>query len=181
MKATFTDEQRALADTMRGVAAGGRAGARALLDGRPPGEDISQTLFGGFAGVGIPEDAGGLGGGLVDLAILLEGLGHSVAPTPFVSHVLAVQAAFGAGIDVGGALDGEQRWALAVEEQGRPLSDPSAALDDGHLTGAKLAVRDGAGCTAAVATAAGGLLAVAEPTDRTERPALDRTRPLADL
>lgn len=181
MQATFTDEQRALAETVRDLAARGHQDARVMLDGGDAPQELTHTLFGGFAGVGIPEGAGGLGGGLVDLAILLEGLGHRVAPTPFVSHVLAVQAAFGAGIDVAGALDGEQRWALAVEERGRPLSDPSAALDDGHLTGEKVAVRDGTGCTAAVVTAAGGLLAVAEPTGRTERPALDRTRPLADL
>lgn len=181
MQATFTDEQRALAETARDLAGRGREGARTMLDGGTPGDALTQTLFGGFAGVGVSEDAGGLGGGVVDLAILLEGVGRTVAPTPFVSHVLAVQAAFGAGIDVSGGLDGTQRWALAVEERGRSLSDPASSVDGTHLTGQKVAVRDGGDCTAAVVTAAGGVLAVAEPSGRTSRPSLDPTRPLADL
>ena len=181
MQATFTDEQRALAETARDLAAKGRQDARRMLDGDDPSEQLTQTLFEGFAGVGIPEDAGGLGGGLVDLAILLEGVGRTVAPTPFVSHVLAVQAAFGAGIDVSGALDGAQRWALAVEERDRDLSDPATAVDGTQLTGEKVAVRDGESCTAAVVTTAGGGLAVGEPAQRTARPALDTSRPIADL
>ena len=181
MQATFTDEQRALAETARDLAASARQDARVMLDGGAPPQELTQTLFGGFAGVGIPEESGGLGGGLVDLAILLEGVGRAVAPTPFVSHVLALQAAFGAGIDVGSAVDGGQRWALAVEERGRGLSDPAVTIDDNRLSGEKVAVRDGGVCTAAVVTAAGGVLGLAEPTGRTERPALDPTRPLADL
>lgn len=181
MQATFTDEQRALAETARDLAAKGRQDARVMLDGGTPSAELTTTLFGGFAGIGIPEEGGGLGGGLVDLAILLEAVGRSVAPTPFVSHVLAVQAAFGAGIDVSGALDGEQRWALAVEERDQPLSEPASSVDEKRLVGGKVAVRDGEACSAAVVTATGDVLAVAEPAQRTPRPALDATRPLADL
>lgn len=181
MKATFTDEQRSLAETIRDVAGSGRADARALLDGNDPGPALSETLFGGFAGIGIPEQDGGLGGGLVDLAIVLEGLGRTVAPTAFVSHALALQAAYGAGLDVAEAVNGEQRWALAVEERDRDLGDPATAVDGGSVSGEKVAVRDGGACTAAVVTAAGDTLAVAAPTERVERHALDRSRPLADL
>lgn len=181
MQATFTDEQRALAETARDLAAGGRAAARAVLDGGAPPDDLTATLLGGFAGVGIPEDAGGMGGGLVDLAILLEGLGRTVTPTPFVSHVLAVQAAFGAGIDVSGAIDGTYRWALAVEEGTRDLAEMATTAEGDRVVGEKVAVRDGDTCTAAVVAAAGGALVVATPAERRERPALDPTRPLADL
>lgn len=181
MKATFTDEQRALADTIRDVAGRGRADARALLDGKQPGSELTDTLFGGFAGVGIPEDAGGLGGGLVDLAVVLEGLGRTVAPTPFVSHVLALQAAYGAGLDVTAAVAGDQRWTLAVEERGRDLADPATSIDGDKLSGDKVAVRDGGECTAAVVTAGGDKLALAAPAERADRPGLDRSRPLADL
>jgi alkylation response protein AidB-like acyl-CoA dehydrogenase len=166
---------------MRDLASGGLADARTTLDGGAPPSALTDTLFGGFAGVGIPESAGGAGGGLVDLAIILEGLGRTVAPTPFVSHVLAVQTAFGAGMDVAGALDGDQRWALAVEERGRALDDPATVIDDDRVTGAKVAVRDGATCTAAVVTAAGERVAVTAPGERSDRAGLDPTRPLADL
>ena len=181
MKATFTDEQRALADTIRDLAGRGRADARALLEGTSPTSDLTETLFGGFAGVGIPESAGGMGGGLVDLAIVLEGLGRTVAPTPFVSHVLATQAAYGAGIDVAPAAGGTQRWALGVEEADRDLAQPATAVEGDTVSGAKVVVRDGADCTAAVVTAAGDVLALAAPAQRTAREALDRSRPLADL
>lgn len=181
MKATFTDEQRALGDTIRDLATGGRDDARAMLDGQTPGTQLTDTLFGGFAGVGIPEPAGGLGGGLVDLAIMMEGLGQTVAPTPFVSHVLAVQTAHGAGVDVGGAVDGGERWALAVEERGREIAQPATTADGGRVTGDKVAVRDGDSCTVAVVTAANDRVAVVEPGERSERPGLDPSRPLADL
>ena len=181
MQATFTDEQRALTDTVRDLAGSGLTDARRMLDGEQPTSQLSKTLFEGFAGVGVPDTAGGFGGGLVDVAIVLEGLGRTVAPTPFVSHVLAVQAASGAGLDVSGALGGDQRWALAVEERGRDFNDPATTLDGDRVAGEKVAVRDGDACTAAVATTAGGGLVVVDPGERTVRPGLDRTRPLADL
>lgn len=181
MRATFTDEQRALAETVRDLAGPGRAAARAVLDGDVPGGELTDTLFGGFGGVGVPETAGGFGGGLVDLAILLEGLGRAVAPTPFVSHVLAVQAALGGGLDVAPALDGGQRWCLAVDEAGRDLRDPQTRLADGTVTGNKIVVRDGAAASAAVVSVADDGLVVAVPSSARERRALDSTRPVADL
>ena len=181
MRATFTDEQRALTETVRDLAGTGPSDARAALQGQPAGGQLTDTLFGGFAGVGIAEEAGGAGGGLVDVAIILEGLGRTVAVTPFVSHVLAVQAAAGAGLDVSDALSGQVRWALAVDERGRPQTDPGTTADDGALTGEKVAVRDGEGCSAAVTLAAGDVLAVATPSSRAARTPLDRSRPLADL
>lgn len=181
MRATFTDEQRALTETIRDLAGTAPADARAALHEQPAGGQLTETLFGGFAGVGIAEGAGGAGGDLVDVAIILEGLGRSVAVTPFVSHVLAVQAATGAGLDVADALDGRTRWALAVEERDRPLTDPATAVEGGTLTGEKVAVRDGEDCSAAVVVAAGDVLALATPATRTSRQPLDRSRPLADL
>ena len=181
MKATFTDEQRALTETVRDLAAGGLADARRTLDGATPNGELDATLFGGFAGVGVAEEAGGMGGGLVDVAILLEGLGRTVVPTPFVSHVLAVHAAVGAGIDVSAALSGEQRWALAVEERGRDLFEAAAEVNADGVTADKVAVRNGDTCTAAVVTGSSDAIAIAEPADRTQRSSLDRTRPLSDL
>ena len=181
MRAIFTDEQRALAETIRDLSSPGLADARAMLDGKAPPSQLSNTLFGGFAGVGIPEASGGLGGGLVDVAIVLEGLGRTVVPTPFVSHVLAVQAAFGAGMDVSSALQGEQRWTLAVEERGRTPQDPATSVAGDQVTGDKVAVRDGKSASAVVALAAGDTFVVAAPSQRQPRPAMDPSRPLADL
>lgn len=181
MRAIFTDEQRALTETIRDLASPGLADARALLDGKAPQSQLSDTLFGGFAGVGIPEESGGLGGGLVDVAIVLEGLGRTVAPTAFVPHVLAVQAAFGAGIDVSDVLQSEQRWTVAVEERGRAPEDPATRVTGNQVTGNKVAVRDGESASAVVVLASGDTFATAEPSQRQPRPALDPSRPLADL
>ncbi|MCH2410818.1 acyl-CoA dehydrogenase family protein, partial [Myxococcota bacterium] len=42
----------------------------------------------GWVGISIPEEYGGAGMGLADLAIVLEGLGSRLAPEPFFSTVL---------------------------------------------------------------------------------------------
>lgn len=181
MRATFTDEQSQLASAARDLAAGGREAARSLLEGGEPPAEPTASLFGGFSGLAVPEDAGGAGGDLVDLAIVLEALGRTVTPTPWVSHVLAVQAAHAAGIDVTEAAAGQQRLALAVDESGADPGSWTTRVSDGAIAGRKIAVPAGAACDAAVVVAADGVVALAEPTGRTVRDALDRTRPLADL
>ena len=181
MQATFTDEQRALAETARDLAKPGLADARVALEGRQPSTALTDALAGGFAGVGIPEEHGGAGGGLVEVAILLEALGRTVAPTPFVSHVLAIQAAYGAGLDVAPAMASDQRWVIAVEERGATISAPGTTIDgDGRVEGTKIAVRDADGATAAVVTAAEDRVAIAVPSTTSARDPLDPTRPLAD-
>src|SRR5689334_11344069 len=51
----------------------------------------------GWLGVDLPEDAGGLGLGAVEVAVLLEEVGRHVAPAPFVEGVLATTAYAAAG------------------------------------------------------------------------------------
>lgn len=181
MRATFTEEQQTLADTARDLARGGREAARAMLEGDGPTDEPTASLLGGFAGLAVPEDAGGAGGDLVDLAIVIERLGRQVTPTPWVSHVLAVQVAHGAGLDVSEAASGSTRWCLAVEEADRGWGDRAVDLSDGSLDGTKVAVRDGQSADAAVVVTAGDEVAIATPASREPRDAVDRTRPMADL
>lgn len=162
MKATFTEEQRALAETARDLGAGGLAAARVMLDGGEPDDSLTAALFGGFAGVGVAEAAGGAGGGLVEVAILLEGLGRTVTPTPFVHHILALQVAHAAGHDVGAALAPDARWVLTP---------------GGQTT----AVPDGPTATAAVSVGDDHAVTVHRVEAASPRPGLDPTRPLADL
>jgi alkylation response protein AidB-like acyl-CoA dehydrogenase len=79
---------------------GGIAPARRRLDAEPgragPGYDEQAwRLLGsemGLAGLGIPEDLGGVGGGLAELTVVAEELGGSLLPVPFFSStVLAGQ------------------------------------------------------------------------------------------
>jgi alkylation response protein AidB-like acyl-CoA dehydrogenase len=84
-----------------------RDGARELLDGMSPairvravaGSDArwDEALWAGMVeqgwlGVALPESEGGLGLGAVELAVLLEEIGRHVAPVPFLSSVLAIEA-----------------------------------------------------------------------------------------
>ncbi|MGH3440937.1 MAG: acyl-CoA dehydrogenase family protein, partial [Nitriliruptorales bacterium] len=144
MRATFSDEQEALASTVRDLAKGGRGAARQFLDGGTHPEEPTKSLLAGFAGLAVAEAEGGAGGDLVDLAIVLEGLGRQVTPTPYVSHVLAVQVAHAAGLDVAAAAAGKVTWTLAVDG-GRSQVDVGDAV-----RGEQPAVRDGAGCDASV-------------------------------
>ena len=52
----------------------------------------------GWLGVAIPEADGGLGLGLVELAVLLEALGGHCAPAPYLPTVLAAGACQRAGL-----------------------------------------------------------------------------------
>ncbi|MGV0836918.1 acyl-CoA dehydrogenase [Mycolicibacterium thermoresistibile] len=101
MGIAITDDHRELADTVRSFlsARGARAAARDLLDAeteqRPP---FWPELAGlGWLGLHIPEEYGGTGYGLPELVVVVEELGRSVAPGPFVPTVIgsAVIAAAG--------------------------------------------------------------------------------------
>ena len=180
MRATFTDEQRSLAETADDLAANGRSAARALLDGGDLPRQPTASLLEGFSGLGVGEDAGGAGGDLVDLGIVLHGLGRQVTPTPWVAHSLAIQVAHAVGIDVTRAASGEETWTLAVEERDRAWDEWTVKLD-GTVTGDKVAVRGGPTADVFVVLCADDRVALVTSDDRTERDAMDPTRPLADV
>lgn len=162
MRATFTEEQEALTAAARDLAVDGRTAARGLLEGGELPDEPTASLLAGFSGLAVAEEDGGAGGDLVDLAIVLEGLGREVTPTPWVAHVLAVQTAYGAGLDVPRAAAGEERLALATGPQGAR------------------AVRDGAGADAVVVATDSGVV-IAEVGDSTPVGSFDPTRPMTDM
>lgn len=167
MRATFTEEQETLASAARDLASGGREAARTVLDGGARPDEPTSSLTSGFSGLAVGEEDGGAGGDLVDLAIVLEALGREVTPTPWTSHVLAVQVAHAAGLDVGAAASGGERLALAA---------------DGELAGSGTvsAVRDG-GDADGVVIATDGRVRIHAPVAAVGTSALDPTRPLADI
>jgi alkylation response protein AidB-like acyl-CoA dehydrogenase len=118
MRATFTEEQHALAEVADDLATSGRPEHPRAGDPVPEAAATTASLREGFAGLGVPEDNGGAGGGLVELTILLHALGRQVVPTRFASHVLATQVALAAGLDVTAAASGEQVWTLALHRPG---------------------------------------------------------------
>ena len=106
----------------------------------------------GWTGVTVPEAYGGLGMGYLELCVLAEELGRSLAPTPFASSVyLATEALIRFGTEsqkqkwLPGLASGELVGTLAVAEgRGAPRPDAMATnYADGSVTGTKLPVPDG--------------------------------------
>jgi alkylation response protein AidB-like acyl-CoA dehydrogenase len=137
---------------------------RAVLDGDAP---YDRALWAGFAemgflGVNIPEAYGGLGLGHLELCVIAEELGRSLAPTPFSSSVyLATEFLLAAGNEVQKArwlprlAAGEAIGTFAVAEGPGPLAAAAVttrAASDG-LHGMKLPVADGAVADFAVVAA----------------------------
>ena len=164
-------ELAALRDAVRDLieGSGGIAAARRQLDAvsvnTGPGYDQDAwRLLGtemGLAGLGLAEDLGGAGGGLAELTVVAEELGHALLPVPFFSStVLAGQILArcpGTGPDVLAQLStgGELAAFAGPGPDGcwRPDRLPVEANDDGRLRGQADFVLDGATATHLVVAA----------------------------
>ena len=89
----ITDEHNDLADAAAGVLhrLGSRAAARATLEGGSAHPDKFWTAAAelGWQGLAIPEQYGGSGFGLPELAVVLEVQGRELCPGPFLPSVAA--------------------------------------------------------------------------------------------
>jgi alkylation response protein AidB-like acyl-CoA dehydrogenase len=86
-------ELAALRDAVRDLAggAGGVGAARRRFEAAPGHDEQVWQLLGtemGLAGLGIPEQLGGAGGGLAELTVVAEELGRSLLPVPFFSSTV---------------------------------------------------------------------------------------------
>ena len=147
----------------------------------------------GVAGLLVPEEHGGAGLGMVDLALVAETLGHDAFPGPFLGHALATAALVEGGSDAQKErwlpllASGEALGSVALGEAGGAW-EPGAwtpALEGGAVSGSKTWVPGAAGADLLVVGAAGGELVLVEgraagvalsPVE-----SLDRTRRLDDL
>jgi alkylation response protein AidB-like acyl-CoA dehydrogenase len=149
----------------------------------------------GWLGVLVPESAGGLGLGLVDLVVLQEELGALPFPGPFLSSaVLATLACVRLGADdlLPDLTAGRRRGTVALEEAGHgaPLSTVTARAvpDDSTgeflLHGHKPVVLDGASADWALVVArdeVGIATFLLDAPAADPVPALDVTRKVARL
>jgi alkylation response protein AidB-like acyl-CoA dehydrogenase len=132
---------------------------RQLRDSRDP-EGFSPRLWKSFAEMGwtgilIPQDYGGLGSGHVEAGVVMEELGRTLTPSPFLSTaILAASALARAGSDaqkkeyLPRIAEGNLLAALAVDEgpKHRPEKTALRATRAGNgftLSGAKTFVVDG--------------------------------------
>ncbi|WP_418956773.1 acyl-CoA dehydrogenase [Streptomyces tritici] len=198
MGIAITHEQRELARAVRGL----------LARVAPPEEvrkhlDVPGTatvrpahweaLAGhGLLGVHLPEEHGGGGGTLVDLAVVLEEAARAVLPGPYLPHVLAAEVLHRAGLTalVAELASGRRTGAVALGP-GTLLAAPAApAAPDGsgglRLTGTAPPVLGGAQADLLVLAAEGpeGTVWAAVDADALAvrvHDSADPTRPTAEV
>ena len=120
----------------------------------------------GWAGILIPEEYGGAGMGLADIAVVLEAVGRNLAPEPFLSTVLlGGQLLAHAGSPeqkqawLPGIATGEKILALAYQEArsrydlNRVSTQATAEGDTWRLSGEKIQVLDGQSADALIVSA----------------------------
>jgi alkylation response protein AidB-like acyl-CoA dehydrogenase len=155
----FTEEQELL-----------RQEVRKYLDAHCPMEEVrrlAETPEGfsrsqwqemgrlGWLGLAIPESDGGAGLGWVDTVVLLEEMGRSLHPSPFLAHSLAAAALRDGGSEdqrrrwLPGLADGSRIGTVALLEPGDRLEAAGIGLagvperDGWRLTGEKVQILDG--------------------------------------
>jgi alkylation response protein AidB-like acyl-CoA dehydrogenase len=197
MEFGLTEEHRLLMETLRAFAARECPAAR-LRELFEAGTGHAPELWRGLAemgvaGLAIPEEQGGAGLEILDLALAAETLGGAALPGPFLGHALA-----GLALQLGGSPEQRERWlprlasgevvgTLAFTERDGSFEPDlwRARAEGGRLVGEKAWVPFGAFADLLVVGTVGGGLALVEAgasgVTVTPVDGLDRTRPLASL
>ncbi|AJE87311.1 acyl-CoA dehydrogenase [Streptomyces albus] len=192
MQWKLTEEQEAYRKTFRDwlAAAAPSPKVRQWLDAEDDSAFEDRFAAEGWAGVGLPEDLGGQGGGLVELALTAEELARAAVPSAaWLANVLAAPALAGRRDLAEAALSGEAT-ALLVPAELVPQEAPLLRVDtDGAITGRAPRVLAGDTATRFVVPVVGDgatrELRLAEASapgvGLTARPLLDRSRSVADV
>jgi hypothetical protein len=169
----FSPDQKSLREQARKFLAEHAASSRVrrILDGAAPYDALLWRGMGemGWMGTAIPETHGGAGFGYLELCVIAEELGRSLAPTPFASTIyLAAEALLLAGSEAQ-----KKRWlpriaqgeaigcfALAEGPQVATPANITTRADGGHVSGTKVPVADGDVADFAVVVAGTGLYLV---------------------
>jgi alkylation response protein AidB-like acyl-CoA dehydrogenase len=141
MEFAFTDEQGMIADTVRGFFAERATSERTRAAMQAGGADagIDRALWAAFAGelglagIGLPEEHGGAGLGMVEFALVAEAAGAQVAAIPLLG-----QAMVGRAIAAGGSEAQRGEWLprLAAGELVCTTAwAPEANVDGGRISG----------------------------------------------
>jgi alkylation response protein AidB-like acyl-CoA dehydrogenase len=167
MNFDFDDAQKALKKQTRDmlkVVCPTTVPRRILEGGEPYAEEVWRALIDMEApATAIPEQYGGIGFGYLELCVIAEELGRSLAPTPFSSSVyLATEAILLAGSEaqkqehLPKLAKGETTATFAYSEGAGAVTagNLSTRLASGKLTGTKTPVPDGDVASLAVVLAA---------------------------
>jgi alkylation response protein AidB-like acyl-CoA dehydrogenase len=137
-----TDEQQSIVDVFGGLSERTVPLDR-LRDHEPVGfspELWAQLVAVGAPGMAVPEDAGGSGATLLDLALAVEALGRRLAPAPLIEHAVAARLLARAGALTDEVLDGARIATLAL----RPVPDGRARLVPAGAVATTVVAFDGA-------------------------------------
>ncbi|HIG02233.1 MAG TPA: acyl-CoA dehydrogenase [Myxococcales bacterium] len=190
----LSDEQELLQSTVRGFVENecpaGRL--RELFDAGTGHDDALWTglVEMGLPGLTIPEEYGGAGMEILDLALVCEVLGTGGVPSPFLGHVLASLA-----LDMGGSpaqksrwlpglADGSRRatWALCEAGSGWEPETWHCRWAEDSISGTKLYVPHADGADLLVVGVEGSRLAVVDTAGAGVRienlEGIDRSRPV---
>ncbi|HYW91545.1 MAG TPA: acyl-CoA dehydrogenase family protein [Gammaproteobacteria bacterium] len=204
MNFEFSDDQKMLRDQ-----------ARRFLDSQSPSSEVRRILDGdetyhadlwkgvaemGWLGTVVPESYGGIEAGYLELCVIAEELGRSLAPIPFSSSVyLCTEALLRLGSEeqkqrvLPGLASGERIGTLAVSEKAGGLAPAAvtARAEDGRISGVKRPVPDATAADLAVVVARTGdaerdlgLFLVeldGDGVSRRELKSIDASRPLGEI
>jgi alkylation response protein AidB-like acyl-CoA dehydrogenase len=161
MPLVLTEEQSMLRDSARGLISDKApvSHLRHLRDSKDE-TGFSRDLWKafaemGFSGLLVPENFGGSGLGCVEAGVVMEEIGRTLVPSPFLSTAILAASALSRGgseaqksAHLPGIADGSLLAALAIDEgaKHRPLQTKLQAVRSGNgfkLNGAKALVVDG--------------------------------------
>ena len=166
MKAILEEEQRLIVDVAERLAKNGLQNAQTRLSGGEWPEEPDKELMANWQGLAVPEEAGGNGGRLIDLALLIRSLTMRLTPCRYIDHVIALQAAIGAGLQVNLGTADRELWCLAVSEpQTAPFGPFACKINNNRIDGLKTGVPFGQKAETAVVALAEDQLALAKPSD----------------
>jgi alkylation response protein AidB-like acyl-CoA dehydrogenase len=139
----LTDDQQALRDAARDLLddLASPAAVRAhVASGAPYDVKLWRAVLDqGWMGIAVPEDAGGLGLGPVELAVVLEEVGRHAAPVPYAESVLALHGLNLAGRPIDALLAGDAIGSVAwggFPASAAPFADVCVVADEnGDITG----------------------------------------------
>ncbi len=186
MEFAFTDEQAMIGETVRGFF--GENATSEQTRKAMAADGFDRALWSAFAtelglaGIALPEEHGGAGLGMVELALVAEAAGAQVAALPLLGHVMLGQALAKGGSDAqkaewlprlaAGELIATVSWNQAVSENGGALSGELKFLAHGAVADVLLVL---SGDDAFVVDMKGAGVSV------TPHVTMDQTRPLATV
>jgi alkylation response protein AidB-like acyl-CoA dehydrogenase len=183
MDLSFTDEQQFLREAVRGAVARAasfeQVRAWVLEESADHAPALALAAAQGWTGIGIPEDLGGQGGGLLEVAILAEELGRGAVPAdPLYATLLAGLALSGteeAPEHVPALAEGERVGALVLNGAGpahpAPAGEPTPLVLAAPIADLFVSFGEDDGLE----------LRAPDAVSVQERPLVDRTRLVGDV